>query len=305
MSGRLRVSVSTPSEVSESSSASVDVDMRPMIAACDACAMTDATSASLSVTREGAVARIELDRPESMNALSVAAGAELRDALRAVGADPAVRAVLLTGAGRAFSTGADLKDPNPRLTDEGKLDLGYALREVFNPTIKALREMDKLVVAAVNGPAVGVACSIALACDYVIAARSSYMLMAFVNIGLVIDGGASVLLAARMGVTRATELALLGERLSAERAHELNLVNEVVDDEQLADAAASMAERFARGPQQAQASMKQLLNARYAGLEEALEHEAALQSRQGESAEFVEGVSAFLGKRPADFTGIA
>lgn len=266
--------------------------------------MTDASFESLSVTRAGAVARIELRRPDSMNALSLAAGAELRDAVRQVGEDPDVRAVLLTGAGRAFSTGADLKDPSPRLTPEGKLDLGYALREVFNPIVMALREMDKLVVAAVNGPAVGVGCSLALACDFVIASRSAYFLMAFVNVGLVFDGGASVLLPARMGMTRATEFAMLGERLGAERAEQWGLINQVVDDGDLEATASALAERLSRGPRLAQAQMKQLLNQRdYAGLEQAMEIEAQAQARQAEAPEFVEGVMAFLQKRQPDFTG--
>lgn len=267
--------------------------------------MTDVAFESLSVTHEAGVARIELQRPESMNALSLATGAELRDAVVAAGDDPAVRALLITGAGRGFSAGADLKDPDPRLTPEGKLDLGYALREVFNPTILALREMDKLAVAAVNGPAVGVGASIALACDFVVASRSAYFLMAFVNIGLVFDGGASVLLPARMGATRAAEFALLGDRLPAETALEWGMVNQVVDDSELGAVAGALAARLARGAPQAQAGMKQMLNQQaYAGLAEALEVEAQHQMRQAGAPEFLEGVSAFLTKREPDFTNL-
>lgn len=265
--------------------------------------MTDVTFESLSVTHEAGVARIELQRPDSMNALSLATGAELRDAVVQAGEDPAVRSLLITGAGRGFSSGADLKDPNPRLTPEGRLDLGRALREVFNPTILALREMPKLAVAAVNGPAVGVGCSIALACDFVVASRSAYFLMAFVNIGLVFDGGASVLLPGRIGMTRATEFAMLGDRVPAEQAAEWGMVNQVVDDGELDPVATALAERLATGAPMAQAAMKRMLNRRdYAGLAEALELEADLQARQAEAPEFLEGVSAFLQKRPPDFT---
>ncbi len=263
------------------------------------------TIESLTVTHAAGVARIELQRPETMNALSLATGAELRDALIRAGEDPAVRALLITGAGRGFSTGADLKDPDPRITPEGDLDLGYALREVFNPAILALREMPKLAVAAVNGPAVGVGCSLALACDFVVAARSAYFLMAFVNVGLVFDGGASVLLPARIGMTRATELALLGDRVGAEQALEWGMVNQLVEDDELLATATALAERLAAGAPQAQAAMKRLLNRRdYAGLAEAMELEAQLQSEQAKTPEFVEGVSAFLQKRPPDFTNL-
>lgn len=273
--------------------------------ACDAPPMPDATFESLSVTHAAGVAQIELQRPESMNALSLAAGAELRDAVVQAGEDPSVRALVITGAGRGFSTGADLKDPNPRITAGGKLDLGYALREVFNPTILALREMPKLVVAAVNGPAVGVGCSIALACDFVVASRSAYFLMAFVNIGLVFDGGASVLLPGRMGMTRATEIAMLGDRVPAEQAAEWGMINQVVADDELMPTATALATRLAKGPPMAQAAMKRMLNRRdYAGLAEALELEAELQSRQAEAPEFLEGVTAFLQKRPPDFTSL-
>ncbi len=267
--------------------------------------MTDATFESLSVTHAAGVARIELQRPDSMNALSLQTGAELRDAIVAAGEDPAVRALVLTGAGRGFSTGADLKDPNPRLTPEGRLDLGYALREVFNPAVLALREMPKLAVAAVNGPAVGVGCSLALACDFVVAGRSAYFLMAFVNVGLVFDGGASVLLPARIGMTRATEFAMLGDRVGAEQAAEWGMVNQVVADEELLPTATALAERLAKGAPQAQAAMKRMLNQRdYAGLAEALELEAELQSRQATVPEFLEGVTAFLQKRPPDFRNL-
>lgn len=260
---------------------------------------------SLSVTHANGVARIELQRPESMNALSLASGAELRDAVVRAGEDPGVRALLITGAGRGFSAGADLKDPDPRITPEGNLDLAYSLREVFNPTIVALREMPKLAVAAVNGPAVGVGCSIALACDFVVASRSAYFLMAFVNIGLVFDGGASVLLPAKIGITRATELAMLGDRLPAEQALEWGMINQVVEDADLPAVATALVDRLARGAPLAQAAMKRMLNRReYAGLAEALELEAQLQAGQAEAPEFLEGVSAFLQKRPPDFTSL-
>ena len=264
--------------------------------------MSDVTYETVEVTREGGVATLRLNRPDSLNALNGQLGRELRDAIFEVADDDDVRAVLLTGAGRGFSAGADLKDASPTQTASGRPDLGAVLRDVYNPAILRLREMDKLAVAAVNGPAVGIGCSFALACDHVLVARSAYFLLAFVNIGLVLDGGASALVPARVGYTRAAEFATLGGRLDAETAHAWGLVNSVHEDDELLPDATALAQRIAAGPVGAQARIKRMLNERsFAGLAAAMELEATLQGEQGEGDEFVEGVSAFLQKRPPNF----
>ena len=264
--------------------------------------MSEVTYETVQLTRDGGVATIRLNRPDSLNALDSRMGPELRDAIFEVADDDTVRAVLLTGAGRGFSAGADLKDTSPKLGENGLPDLGHVLREVYNPAILRLREMDKLAIAAVNGPAVGVGLSFALACDYVLAARSAYFLLAFVNIGLVLDGGASVLVPGRVGFTRAAEFAGLGGKLGAETALEWGMVNSVHDDDELLDAATALAAKVASGAPQAQAKIKRLLNRHsFSGLAEALELEAQMQMEQGEGTEFVEGVTAFLQKRKPNY----
>ena len=187
-------------------------------------------SDTVEVRREGAAARIVLNRPEALNAWNAELGLALRDAVLDVAGDPEVRAVLLTGAGRAFSSGADLKDLSGReeTTASGRPDVRKVLTERYHPIITAVREMPKPVVAAVNGPAVGIGLSLALAADLVIAAESAYLLLAFVNVGLVPDGGSSVFVPARVGFARAAEMAMLGERVGAAQALEWGLVNRVV-----------------------------------------------------------------------------
>jgi 2-(1,2-epoxy-1,2-dihydrophenyl)acetyl-CoA isomerase len=258
---------------------------------------------TVDVSVADGAATITLNRPEKLNAWNLQLGLDLREAVDAVAEDAAVRSVLITGAGRAFSSGADLSEPAETLPD-GTLDLGGVLRDHYNPIILRLREMPKPVVCAVNGPAVGIGCSLALAGDLVLAARSAYFLLAFVNIGLVPDGGASLFVPARAGGARAMEMTLLGERIGAERALEWGLVNRVIDDERLAPEATALAARLAKGPTGAYAAAKALLNRRlYAGLEEQLEAEARAQAERAGSKDFIEGVTAFVQKREPNFTG--
>jgi 2-(1,2-epoxy-1,2-dihydrophenyl)acetyl-CoA isomerase len=188
-------------------------------------------------------------------------------------------------------------------TDEdGRVDLGRSLREDFNRPVRALRDLPKPVVAAVNGPAVGIAVSYALACDHVVAARSAYVLLSFVNIGLVPDGGASALIPARVGAARFAQLALLGERLPAEQALAWGLVDRMTEDAELLPAAARLARGLAAGATGAQAAIKRMVNAGpLAGLDAALALEADLQGARGGDPEFQEGVAAFLEKRPPRF----
>jgi 2-(1,2-epoxy-1,2-dihydrophenyl)acetyl-CoA isomerase len=258
---------------------------------------------TVQVQRRGAVATLLLDRPLAMNAIDAQLGDELRAAVLDAAADDGVRAVLITGAGRAFSTGADLKsgfEPTP----EGRPDLEKALLERFHPIVTALREMPKPVIAAVNGPAAGIGCSLALACDLVLAAESAYFLLAFVNIGLVADGGSSLLIPERVGLARAAEMAMLGERVPAPKALEWGLINRVHADADLIPEADALADRLAAGPTRSYAGTKRQLNAwLFARMEAQLRLEASIQGSLAASDDFMEGVAAFVEKRPARFGG--
>jgi 2-(1,2-epoxy-1,2-dihydrophenyl)acetyl-CoA isomerase len=258
---------------------------------------------TVELEREGRVARIVMNRPEALNAWTRQLGRDMIAALDEAADDPELRAIVLTGAGRAFSSGADLK-AGGELGGAGGPDVLSPLREVYNPLILRVRTIPKPVIAAVNGPAVGIGCSLALAADLVIAARSAYFLLAFVNIGLGLDGGASQSLAARVGHARAFEMAYLGERIAAERALGWNMINEVVDDDQLSSRVADLAGKLAAGPPGSYATIKRTINDRaYAGFEDLLDLEAVLQQERAESQDFVEGVMAFMQKRPASFGG--
>jgi 2-(1,2-epoxy-1,2-dihydrophenyl)acetyl-CoA isomerase len=259
---------------------------------------------TVTLQRRGAVATIELDRPDAMNAWNRELGEELRTVLEQTAADADVRAVVITGAGRAFSAGADLKDTGFSTTPEGHPDVRQALTERYHPIITGIREMPKPVIAAVNGAAAGIGCSLALACDLVIAAESAYFLLAFVNIGLVADGGSSLLIPARVGFARAAEMAMLGERVPAPTALEWGLINRVVPADALRAEADALADRLAAGPTRSYAGTKRQLNAwLYSRMHEQLELEASIQQEMAASGDFAEGVTAFIEKRPARFTG--
>ena len=258
---------------------------------------------SVQIERDGAVATIRLDRPEAMNAVDPELANAFKAAVAELGADDAVRALVVTGNGRAFCAGADLKagfDPAP----EGHPDVGRALRERYHPIITGLRTMPKPVICAVNGPAVGIGCSFALCGDLIIAADSAYFLLAFVNIGLVADGGSSFLIPERAGLARATEMAMLGERVTAATAVQWGLINRVVPDEQLMGDASALAARLAQGPTRSYAGTKRQLNAwALDRMEAQLELEATIQGELAATADFVEGVTAFVQKRAAKFEG--
>jgi 2-(1,2-epoxy-1,2-dihydrophenyl)acetyl-CoA isomerase len=266
--------------------------------------MADAQTVNLR--RDGAAATIELNRPDALNAWNAQLGDDLLAAVRAVAEDDGVRAVVVTGAGRAFSSGADLKDRPGRQgqTDEGHWDVRKTLNERYHPIITQMRTMPKPVVAAVNGPAVGIGLSLALAADLIVAAESAYFLLAFVNIGLVPDGGSSLLVPARVGFARATEMAMLGEPVGAAQALEWGLINRVVPDDAFASEVAALRDRLAAGPTRSYAGTKRELNHwLFARMEEQLTLEADLQQEMAGSPDFYEGVAAFVEKRQATFRG--
>ncbi len=260
---------------------------------------------TIEVDKRGGAATIRLNRPDALNAFTFALGEELLAAVRTLAEDDTVRAVCITGAGRAFSSGADLRDLTARpLTDDGHLDVYTTLTTCYHPILSALREMPKPVVAAINGPAAGIGCSLALSCDLLIAAESAYLLLAFVNIGLVPDGGAIAIIGARAGAARAAEMAMLGERITASQALRWGLVNTVLPDHEFELGVTALVDRLADGPTRAYAGAKRQLNAwMFAGMDEQLELEARLQQEMAASEDFSEGVSAFLQKRDASFRG--
>jgi 2-(1,2-epoxy-1,2-dihydrophenyl)acetyl-CoA isomerase len=260
---------------------------------------------TVELERRGAGAIIRLNRPEALNAWNHQLGLDLLDAVRTVAEDDGVRAVCVTGGGRAFSSGADLRDLTARgMKDDGTIDVQTTLSEIYHPILTTLRRMPKPVVAAINGPAVGIGCSLALTCDLLVAAESAYMLLAFVNIGLVPDGGALALICARAGAGRATEMALLGERVSASELRVWGLVNDVLPDHEFEEFVLALLDRLATGPTRSYAGAKRQINAcNYANLEQQLELEAGIQQEMAASADFREGVTAFLEKRPPKFSG--
>ncbi|MES2986391.1 MAG: enoyl-CoA hydratase-related protein [Pseudomonadota bacterium] len=250
----------------------------------------------------GGIARVTLNRPERLNALTLEMIGELQHALGlAASAQPVVRALQITGAGRGFSSGHDLASPRKAYPDDPR----EPLRDYYMPLIQMLRTLPFPTVAVVNGACAGAGMGIALACDLVIAARSAYFLPAFVNMGLVPDSGVSGLLASRIGEARATALLMLGERFSAEDAAAWGLVWQCVADEQLADAAGALLDKFANGPTQTYAAIKRLMRTATSNpLQVQMQAEADAQATIRLSADSQEAKRAFLERRKPEFTGL-
>ena len=260
---------------------------------------------TVNLYRTGTAAKIVLNRPERMNAWSNALSKDLLEVLRDVASDDGVRAVMLTGAGKAFCSGADLKEgAENAAANGGSLDTDGILTRWYHPIVTTIREMPKPFVSAVNGPAAGAGLSLALAADLVVARESAYFLLAFVNIGLVPDGGGSLFVPARIGFSRAAEMAMLGEPVPAPKAVDIGLINASWPDDEFEKNAEALLLRLSNGPTRSYAGTKRELNHwLYARMAEHLALEASIQGDLAKSKDFLEGVTAFLEKRPAHFTG--
>ncbi len=255
------------------------------------------------VERTGGVVKLTLNRPDKLNAFNLDMHADLKAAFDTIEADNACRAVLLTGAGRAFSTGQDLSE-RKRTPGAPPRDLGQSLETYFNPLVRRMRTLPKPIVVAVNGVAAGASANVAFNGDIILAARSAHFIEPFCRLGLVPDAGGTWLLARTLGEARAKAVALLGEPMSADEALAAGLIAKVVDDADLMSEAEATADRLAEGPTAGYAAIKQAIHAAGASsLDAALDLERDLNRERGFSDDYAEGVAAFLEKRPPRFTG--
>jgi 2-(1,2-epoxy-1,2-dihydrophenyl)acetyl-CoA isomerase len=260
---------------------------------------------TLLVERTDHVCTITLNRPDSLNALNETMTTELANVVRQVQNDPQVRCVVLTGAGRAFSSGQDLGDLQKKYSDPNQtLHLAEELRRRYNPIILGLRNLEKPVLAAVNGVAAGAGLSLALACDLRLASEKASFIEVFVNVGLVPDSAGTYFLPRLVGLGKAMELCFTGDKVSAAEALTLGLVNKVIPGDELMKTTSELASRLAKMPTRAIGLMKGLLyESFHSDLESQLEAEALAQETAGASVDHREGVRAFFEKRPPNFQG--
>jgi 2-(1,2-epoxy-1,2-dihydrophenyl)acetyl-CoA isomerase len=247
---------------------------------------------------EGGVAWIRMNRPEKLNAIGSVMRPQLADAIKRAERDDAVRVVVLTGSGRAFSAGGDIAEMDQGMDSRTPDELGRILRDEYGAMFIRLRTMPKPVIAALNGPALGIGASFALACDIRIATPDAYLTEAFINIGLVMEGGASYVLPRLVGLGVAFEMFFTGQPLSAADAHRLGLINRIVPADRLEQEVRNLANHVASQPRQALAGAKRAVNrALQSSYEEAVEFESYLQEAQVANGEFPAGVQKFLANR--------
>src|ERR1700752_90046 len=249
--------------------------------------------------KQNGVATITRNRPQSLNAFVPQMNQEVLAALRDGERDQEVRCFMLTGAGRAFCAGQDLKGRTP----DQKGSLGASLREKYNPMIRQLRQMEKIVIAAVNGVAAGAGCNFALACDLRVASEVAKFIQSFVRVGFAPDSGGIFILTRLVGLSKAMELLLLGDPVEAKEAQRIGLVARVFPAAEFAASAKAIAEQVARAPRGVGLIKRAVNHANLTNLESDLEYEAHLQEIAGRSADYDEGVKAFLEKRTPVFTG--
>lgn len=254
--------------------------------------------------QDGGILKITLNRPDKLNAFTDTMLDELTDAFKRADGDTSVRVVVLTGAGRGFCPGQDLASAVERGAGNGNFSYSEHLRGHYNPLILGMRALTKPIIAAINGVAAGAGMSLALACDYRIAAESASFIQAFVKVGLVPDSGSTWMLPRLIGMTHALDMMLSGRKVTAQEALAMGLVNSVVPNEQLMDMATKLAQEFASAPTWTIGLIKQAVEfASHSTLEEALNKEAELQDKAASTADHREGITAFLEKRPAQFEG--
>ncbi|MDI1237794.1 MAG: 2-(1,2-epoxy-1,2-dihydrophenyl)acetyl-CoA isomerase PaaG [Polaromonas sp.] len=270
--------------------------------------MTDVPSEpAVLLSTRGAVALVTLNRPQALNSFTRQMHQQLWTALDAVEADPSLRALVITGAGRGFCAGADLAEfdfePGPNLVE--RADPGPIIDQAFNPTVRRLQKLRVPTIAAVNGVAAGAGASLAMTCDLAIAAQGASFIQAFSKIGLVPDAGGSWFLVKRLGLARALGLAMLGDKLSAKDAKEWGMIWDVAaEGEDCLDKAMALAARLAVMPTRALVETRRLLSEGASrGLDAQLDQERDTQSALGRTHDYIEGVMAFLEKRPAAFRG--
>ena len=259
---------------------------------------------TILVDKKDKIARITLNRPSALNAINEQMGEELNLALKEVEKDPETRCVIITGAGRAFSAGEDVSGLKERYAGDTQPSLGDHLRKKYHPIIMRIRNMEKPIIARINGVAAGSGASIALACDIRIASDEAGLKQAFIGVGLVPDSGSSYFLTRTIGAGRALELIMTGRALGSKEAENLGLVNKTVPASELDNTVDEMAAKLANGPTKALGLSKRVVNqASRLELSDALEYEAMNQEIAGKTRDHLEAVRAFLEKRQPKFTG--